>query len=260
MKIQQWLFLFIGMLLIMSACVEPVPIEDLGYEAPPAPTEVNQNNLFTVEFFSQLNDARLFEDKNFQPVVSHIAENTKTLAFFFDRSDAVIGQTSPVVQIAWETRTKSFFVQNNLSNNSLQGTGIIVRSLVNAFEGIGITDSLYLSGCVMSAPLSKPITLNLMTCKLIEKYQFPLLVKALGDMLLANKILIGSVKNNLAVELQSHLKKNMKDFRISFFSSTSTDKTYQLFFLTPVNFVHRDVKVTTVGKTPMFECKIEYLN
>ena len=247
---------------MMSACDDPtpVPVEETGYEAPAAPTEVKQINLFTVEFYSQLNDASLFEDKNYQSVVSHIAANNSPLAFFFDRSDAVIGQTSPVVQIAWETKTKSFFVQNNLSNTNLQGTGILVRPLVNVFEGIGIADSLYLSGCVVSAPMNQPLVLTLMTCKLIEKYQFPLLVKALGDGLRTNKIIVGSIKNTLVTELQSHLKKNMKDFRLSFFSMTSTDKAYQLFFLTPVNFVKREVKAVTVGKTPMFECKIEYLN
>ena len=135
-----------------------------------------------------------------------------------------------------------------------------MRPLVNVFEGIGIPDSLYLSGCTIAAPMSKPLVLSLLTCKLTEKFQFPLLVKTLGDGLPTNKILIGSIKNNLVTELQSHLKNNMNDFRLSFYSSTSTDKTYQLFFLTPVNFVKREVNALIVGKAPMFECKIEYLN
>lgn len=260
MKIQQWIFPLISILFLITACDEPVPVEETGYEAPAPPTEIKQNNLITVEFYSKLNDESLFGDQNYQSVVSHIAATNAPLAFFFDRSDAVIGETSPAVQIAWETKAKAFFVQNNVNQTSIHGTGMIIRPVINAFEGIGHPDSLFLAGFTMSAPISQPILLTLMTCKLTGTHQFPLLVNTLGEGFTTNKILIGTIKNNLIPELQLHLKKNMKNFRLSFFSSTASDKTYQLFFLTPAIFVNREVKALMVGTTPMYECKIEYLN
>jgi len=94
------------------SCDDP-PVEDKGYEAPAPPAEINTRNVLAVEFYSKLNGETLFDNKEYEAIIDHISNNTKTLAYFFDRSDAVIGETSPAVEIGWKTKTKSFFVQNN---------------------------------------------------------------------------------------------------------------------------------------------------
>lgn len=255
---KKYLILFISIVAgIAVSCKDPVV--ETGYEAPLPPSEIKQKNLITVEFYSRLNEASLFEDAEYQSVISHITANTAPLAFLFDRSDATPGQTSPVVDIGWKTKMKSFFVQNSISDSYFQGTGIIVRPLVNTFDGVGIPDTLFMGGCTLSAPLGQPVVLTLMTCKLSNEYQFPALARVLGDGLKTNKLLIGTIKNELETELKDYLKFHMKDFRLSFHTATQTDKSYKLFFLTPIVFVNREVTEMTIGSTPMYQCKIEYL-
>lgn len=90
--------------------------------------------------------------------------------------------------------------------------------------------------------------------------QFPALVRILGDGLKTNKIMIGTVKQNISAEIKEYLKYNLKDFRLSFHATNTAGKTREIFVLTPVNFVAREVVSNNVGNLPMYQCKIEYLN
>jgi len=251
------LFLNILILLLLVACKDPVP--EAGYVAPDPPVAINDRNLIALELYSKLSDETLFAAAGYQPVVDHISSNTSTLVYLFDRSDAVIGQTSPVVDIAWKSKTKSFFVQNHLSANTLEGTGMIVRPIINVFDGMAAPDTLFAGGCTLVAPLGQPVTITLMTCRLNHKNQFQPLYRFLGDGMKTNKLLVGTIRKDLAAELSNYLKHTMKEFRLAFFTVESSSATYQLFFLTPLNFVFREAKATTIGSIPMYECKLEYL-
>ena len=90
--------------------------------------------------------------------------------------------------------------------------------------------------------------------------QLPALVRILGDGLKTNKVMIGTVKQNIADDMKNYLKYNMKDFRLSFHATNIEGKTHQLFMLSPTNFVAREVISATVGSLPMYQCKIEFLN
>ncbi|MDO9633676.1 MAG: hypothetical protein Q7J05_01360 [Paludibacter sp.] len=243
---------------ISFSCKDPVLVDE-GYEAPAPPAEVIDRNLITVEFYSRLNEESLFQNNEVDVVVNRISSITAPLAYLFDRSDAFVGETSPVVEIGWRTRTKSFFVQNTLSESFFQGTGMIVRPIINVFEGAAIPDTLFVGGCTLMAPLGNPVVLTLMTCRLDDKKQFPALVNILGDGLNTNKVVIGTVKQGLADEMKNYLKYNMKYFRLSFHATDLAGKTHQLFILTPTNFVGREVISTAVGTLPMYQCKIEYI-
>jgi len=263
MKIKHFLFVLIAFVCLLNSCKgnEPEPpIIDEGYKAPDAPATVNQANVFSVEFFSRLTDETLFQSPNYDVVNSHIMANHTPLAFIFDRSDATIGQTSPVVDIAWQTKTRTFFVQNQNGENQIQGSGIIVRPLINSFDGVRIVDSLYMSGCTLSAPCSKVIVVTLLTCKISNNYQFVLLTKSLGDGLKTNKILIGTIENSLEMGFIDYLKLHLKNFRLAFYTSNQSGKTYEIFFLTPIEFVSRETIEQTVGEIPMYQCKLEYLD
>ena len=260
MKIK-YLILLLSIIFGFVCCkTEELPVVEDGYVAPEVTSTVNQNNLITFEFYSHLNEEPLFQSKDYQSVIDHLVSNKTPMAFIFDRSDAILGETSPVVDIAWQSKLKSFFVQNQVENTQVQGTGMIVRSLVTVFDGIGIADSLYLSGCTLAAPLSQPIVLTLMTCKLTENFQFPIMSRSLGDGLKTNKIVIGTIKGSLENDFKTYLKYHLKDFRLSFFTSGKANSSYKLFYLTPVEFINRETTELTIGDVPMYQCKIEYLN
>jgi len=251
--------LLVGITCFTFSCKDPVVVDE-GYEAPAPPSEINNRNTFTVEFYSRLNEETLFQDNEIDLVVNHINNTTTSLAYLFDRSDAFIGQTSPVVEIGWRTRTKSFFVQNTLNESFVQGTGMIVRPIINVFEGAAIPDTLFVGGCTLMAPLGNPVVVALITCKLDDKMQFPALVNILGDGLKTNKIMIGTVKQNISVEMKEYLKYHLKDFRLSFYATNTAGKNREIFILTPVSFVAREVVSNNIGNLPMYQCKIEYLN
>lgn len=243
--------------LIIVACKDPV--SDTAYVAPNPPVEINDRNLIAIEMYSKLSDESLFASANYQPVIDHITSNTSTLVYLFDRSDAVIGHTSPVVDIAWRSKTKSFFVQNHHSTNILEGTGMIVRPIINVFDGMAAPDTLFAGGCTLVAPLGQPVTVTLMTCRLNHKSQFQPLLRFTGDGMKVNKLMVGTVRNELAGDLAYFLKYNMKEFRLAFSSVESSSATYQLFFLTPLSFVFREAEAKSIGSIPMYECKLEYL-
>ncbi len=238
----------------------PVEPEDLGYEAPMPPATINQNNVFTIEFYSLLNDNSLFQSSNYQSIINHLRENITSLAYLFDRSDVEFGETPSVVDIAWQSKMNSFFIQNNIDQDKIEGTGMIVRPLVTVFEGKAVVDSFYIGGCALFAPLSHPLSITLMSCKIDQKYQFPILTKYIGELFPTNKVIVGTLKNEMEEEMKTYLKYHLKNFRLLIFSSENQQNTYKLFFLTPVNFVCRNISISLVENIPVYECKIEYLN
>lgn len=242
---------------LLTACKDPVP--DTGYVAPDPPIEINDRNLITLEFYSRLNDETLFGPDGYQPIVDRINTTTTALAYFFDRSDVLIGQKSSVVDVALKTKTKAFFVQNHLSTTYAEGTGMLVRPIINAFDGFVAPDTLFAGGCTLMAPLGQPVTVTLMTCRVMYRPQFRALVNNLGDGLKTNRLLTGTISNALAEEFSSYLKYNLRDFRLSFYKPDAGATEYQLFILTPLNFVFRGAVASTVGAVPLYECKIEYL-
>lgn len=237
-----------------------VDSEDLGYEAPIPPAKVNPNNVFTIEFYSLLNDQSLFQRSDYQSIIDHLSKNKTSLAYLFDRSDVEFGKTSLVVDIAWQSKMNSFFIQNNVDEEKTEGTGMIVKPLVPVFEGIAVVDSFYIGGCALLAPLSQPVSIILSTCKITQNFQFPMIIKYIGELFATNKVIVGTLKNDMEEELKTYLKYHLKNFRLSFYNPENQQNTYKIFFLTPVNFVCRNVTKTMIDNIPTYECKIEYLN
>ena len=192
-KMKNILLIITGLLLLesMGSCKKIEP--ELGYIAPNAPSTINQVNVFTVEFYSRLNNDKLFETANYEGIISHIMANKIPIVYFFDRIDHTIGQTSAINQIGWESKTNSFFVQNTQNKLNIEGTGMIVRPIINNISGSAFPDSLYFSGCTMVAPCAQPVVVSMLTCRLNQEYQFSLLSRALGKNLDSNKIFIGTI-------------------------------------------------------------------
>lgn len=253
--------LFLSAVFVLNACDDKPEIPgDDTYEAPAPPDAVNSYNLFTLEFYSRLTEENLFGTASYDAVVSRLSTNQTNLAYLFDRSDISLGQTSAVVDIAWKSKKNAFFVQNNTSDNIIEGTGIIVRQLVPVFPGTFNSDSLFIAGCSLSAPLYTTTPVTLLTCRLNEEYHIELLTRYFSQSTNANKVIAGTVLSEMEDDLRDYLKHHLKNFRISTLSSTQTGKAYKIFVLSPVNFVCREFQELAVGEFPMYQIKIEYLN
>lgn len=232
----------------------PKPPANEGYEAPEPPKEINSYNLFTVDFFSKLSDEKLFDTNSYDAVINYIESNKSSLFFFFDRADITIGELSPVVDIAVKTKNVPFFVQNKIADNSVEGTGIITRQLVNVYPGIFIKDSLFAGGCNVSVPLYQTTRMSLVNCRISEEFQFELIAKRAIPNTETNKIIIGTISGELENAFREYLKYNLQNFRISI---TDSGKKYKLFVLSPVGMVVRELTETAVGSFPVYQCKIE---
>ena len=237
---------------------EPPPIDE-GYVAPEPPAAINDYNLFTVEFYSKLNNESLFGESSYDEVINHIDSEKKTLYFLFDMVEAIPGKPSPIVDIAWKTKSVPFFAQNNAGTGTIKGTGIITRQLVNIYPGIYASNSLFVAGCNVSVPLYQTNRLSLMTCKIEGESQFGLLVERKIAGAEPNQIVIGTIAAGLENDFKEYLKYNLTNFRIAITSSVQSGKTHKLFILSPVKFVMRETKETSVGNIPVYQCKIEYL-
>lgn len=254
-------FLFLGIIFIQNACDgDPVTPGDDTYVAPEPPDVVNSYNLFTLEFYSRLTEEALFGTASYDAVVSRLSTNQTNLAYLFDRSDITLGQTSAVVDIAWKSKKNAFFVQNNTSDNVIEGTGMIVRQLVPVFAGSYNSDSLFIAGCALSAPLYTTTPVTLLTCRLNEEFHIELLTRYFSQSTNANKVIAGTVLSEMEDDLRDYLKHHLKNFRIAVLSSTQAGKAYKIFVLSPVNFVCREFQELAVGEFPMYQIKIEYLN
>jgi len=263
MKIKNILYsiLFLSTVFVMNACDDKPEIPgDDTYEAPEPPAAINNYNLFTMEFYSRLTEEPLFGTVSYDAVVSRLSSNQTNLAYLFDRSDITIGQTSAVVDIAWKSKKNAFFVQNNTADNVIEGTGMIVRQLVPVFPGTFNSDSLFIAGCALSAPLYTTTPVTLLTCKLKEDYQIKILSGYFSQSTSSNKVVVGTMLSGMEDTLRDYLKHHLKNFRIAVLSSTQTGKAYKIFILSPVNFVCRGFQELTVGEFPMYQIKIEYLN
>jgi hypothetical protein len=238
--------------------VQEPPVDE-GYVAPEPPTEINEYNLFAVEFYSKLTDENLFKGTSYEPVINHINSEKKTLFFFFDRTDMTPNQSSPVVDMAWKTKNVPFFVQNNSGSGTVEGTGVITRQLVSAYPGAYIDNSLFIAGCNVTVPLYQTNHFSLMTCKINEKSQFDLLAKRQINGAESVQIVIGTINAELEDDFKEYLRHALTDFRVAVRASAQPGKTYKLFILSPVNFVVREVTETAVGNFPLYQCKIEYL-
>jgi hypothetical protein len=250
-------------LLVMTAFIacddQNSEIPDTGYVAPDPPSTVVEGNLFTIDFFSRLNDETLFQSNDYTELVSYILSNNSSLAFFFNRSDATIGEPDPVVNVAWKTKLNPFFVPGGSGDGTIEGTGLIFRSLITAYEGVNHNDSLYLAGCSVTAPCNQPVVLTLISCDLTEQYQFPMLVLSVGDSLKTNKIVIGSIPTDSQDAFGEYLRYHLKGFRLYFFQPETSDSTETFYILSPTHFVCRGVDAQTKGELPLYPCKIEYL-
>lgn len=253
--------LFLSAFFVLNACDDKPEIPgDDTYEAPEPPAAINNYNLFTLEFYSHLTDETLFGTASYDAVVSRLSANQTNLAYLFDRSDISLGQTSAVVDIAWKSKKNAFFVQNNTSDNVIEGTGMIVRQLVPVFPGSYNSDSLFIAGCSLSAPLYTTTPVTLLSCKLTENYQIKILSDYFSQSTSSNKVIVGTMLSGMEDDLRDYLKHHLKDFRIAVLSSTQSGKSYKIFVLSQVKLVCREFQEMAVGEFPMYQIKIEYLN
>jgi hypothetical protein len=238
----------------------PTPPSD-GYEAPDPPTQVNAYNMFTIDFWSRLDDGPLLkEGSSYADITTHVKSETTTQVFMLDRLDMTLGKPSPLVDIAVKTRYVPFFAPTGVTKYRSEGTGIIVQKPIYIFPGKIFADGLIISGCNVTLPLYRSREISVVTCKITAATEFEAVAKGAIDNINSPRVVVGTITTELEDDFREFLKYNTTDFRISVTEADTGAKAYKLFVLTPVYVVVRDVRQTSTGEIPLYRLKLEYLD
>lgn len=233
---------------------------DSVYVAPDPPAEVNKYNLFFVEFFTRCDSGTLFQDKReMDSVASHIGSSEKTtpLLYFLDRSDACAGSAAPHLEIACSVKKPSHFCQNGLSDDAFEGTGIISNLGFGSCEGLVAGEGKFVSGCTLEVPLYTTTEITFLTCRVDDLDMVRILVEKDSTLLQSNGIVIGCIKDGLAEETADYLKRNFRDFRLTFCNG---GMEYRVFILSPVWYVCRETDRKNLSSLTYYNIEIEKLD
>lgn len=230
---------------------------DTEYVAPEPPETIDPSNLVQVTIFSTLTDQPLFATQE-PSALTGLINNASPLSvlYLFERSDFRLGEPLPQVEIGLATRSYSLFAQTEPTSDEVKGTGIVTRNLVEAFDAVW-EGSLRTSGCTLSAPFAQPTQITLYTSRFEDRAAFEALVAQRSSVLQTSGLVIGSVRNDVKAEVEEWLRWNLRNYRIVFADSQSTP--YDLFVLTPVGFVCRDIEQRSEATLPYFNVSIEKL-
>lgn len=241
-----------------DSLTDPVDPGTGEYEPFDPPVEVNTNNVFKICVFSTLSDEALFSSRD-QTVVSdfiNAASGVKPLIYLLERSDFEIGKPLPHVNVACKSKSFAFFAQQAATADAVKGTGLITRYTVNNYDGVD-KDGFWMSGCLLTAPLAKTTEAVAYTTRIENFDQVKTMVAERGSVLQYNGVVVGSIQSTIKTEVATYLKTNFKNYRLAF--AQSADTTYDLFVLTPVDYVCRQIEAQEKVNLPYYTVSIEKL-
>lgn len=205
-------FLFIAALAasLLCACDKNPnpenPVIPSSPSVPEPPAEMNANNTFAVDYFTDLKD----EDSYFIRRDIGIAKNhvlgedgKKAVMFFFDRMDFTAGEPSPLLKICSGNNVWPLFAQQEPSGKQVtKGCGIITKTMVSDFDGIYDSD-VFLSGANIHIQTGIPGRTTIYTGRIDKISQLDEIFSKKGVKLSEDAVIIGRVKNGVEKELES---------------------------------------------------------
>ena len=130
---------------LLSSCgknnePEIVPPTPPAAELPEPPSEMNANNAFCVDYFTDLKDENsYFVRRDINIAKNHILGEAgkKAVMFFFDRMDFTVGKETPLLKICKDNNVWPLFAQQEPSGKQItKGCGIITKTAISDFDGI----------------------------------------------------------------------------------------------------------------------------
>lgn len=259
----KYALIFTSIIFLMVSCEKKKPDEEKEKEeefVPYTPPEqINTLNLYKVCLFSTLSDESLFATKSKDVVYDFISNlsGQKPVMFMMERSDFTKGNSLPHLDIACKYKAYSYFYQYEKTSNSVKGTGIVTRYLANEIDGVA-NDTLHISGCNISVPVSTSVTLYLYNTRITSKNQIENLISHRKDILQTKGVVYGSISSDIKTDVETYLKKNFKDYRLYY--AGEENKKYDLFVLSPVDLVCRGIEKGEKVGIPYYIVSVELLS
>jgi len=231
---------------------------DHGYVPYEPPVTINPANLFNLCIFTELTNQSLFITHTQSAISSFINgySGQKPLVYFIERSDFMSGQPIAHLSVALDTKCYSFFAPQSDTAADVRGTAILTRYTVSDFDGI-LCDSLRMSGCRFSAPLSETTNITVYTARIDDLSQIKALVARRGAVLQVDGMVVGSMNATIKEDAKEFLRKKFSYYRLVF--AESKGMPYDMFVLTPVNFVCRTITDGQTVSIPYYVISIEQL-
>ena len=190
---------------------------------PEAPEEVNQENLFHVDFLTDLADAPYMQDRSIDKIVSFIKSRTgkKPLVYMVDRMDFEVGKVHPSVLAGHDLSMNPFFAQcSATTENKIPGTAILTIYPISDYDGSVQGKDNFISGGTLKAPLQQPQDLTFYTSRFESLEQMKEITRIKSARLKKSGILTGTVRKEAAQAIKSDAawKRWRKRMQITTFS------------------------------------------
>ena len=195
---------------LLCACAKNTESPE-GPDTPPSsqlpepPIEMNANNTFAVDYFTDLKDKdSYFARRDVSIAKNHIlgAEGKKAVIFFFDRMDFTVGDSNPFMKICRDNNIWPYFVQQEPTGMQVtKGCGIITKTAIADFDGIYDSD-VFLGGADIHIQTGIPGRTTIYTSRIDKMAQLDEIFIKKSVKLSENAVIIGRVKNGLEKELE----------------------------------------------------------
>ena len=185
------------------------PVIPPSPSVPEPPAEMNANNTFAVDYFTDLKDEdSYFVRRDIGVAKNHVLgeDGKKAVMFFFDRMDFTAGEPSPLLKICSGNNVWPLFAQQEPSGKQVtKGCGIITKTMVSDFDGIYDSD-VFLSGANIHIQTGIPGRTTIYTGRIDKISQLDEIFSKKGVKLSEDAVIIGRVKNGLEKELEQKVK------------------------------------------------------
>ena len=214
---------------------------------PEAPEQVNEENLFHVDFLTDLADAPYMKDRNIDEVIAFIKSRTgkKPLVYKIDRMDFEVGKVNPSVLAARDLSMSPFFAQcRRTTENKIPGTAILTLYPISDYDGTILEMDNFISGCKLRAPLQQPEELTFYTSRFETIGQVKSIFGTKSARLRTNSIVTGTVRKEAAAEMKEFAETEI-GCRLEIIEGKDTE--YDFFAMIPAAFVFRGITLEKSG-------------
>lgn len=260
MKLKHWISIVLCAVVSTQCSNTNPPINEDGYTAPPLPNEWNTFKTVSINLFTTLENKPIF-DKIATDIIKDKIATTGGYIYLIDRADVAWTKpvmTNPTTSIAQSLKKTALFSPYKFNENGMEGCGIIVHQLIKSTSAHKIENGLVLSGPTLEISGSPNYWMDLNTIKLTNTSQFEPLNEILKSNLSSQKLIVGTISNEIKNEFEKYLKYNLTLFRLSFANNTSIGCSESIFVLSSLNWGLRHTKEIALGNnTNMYTLEIE---
>lgn len=227
-------------------------------EIPEPPKDIVQANLFTVDFFSTLDETGFFITHDANTVKAHIKaqQAPKPVVYMVDRCDYVVGNRNPMVKLGVELKYHPFFAQTEKTGREVtKGTGLLTVYDPVQYDGVA-TGTAFMSGLAVNVPLATPKLVTIYTARLDSVSRLEEIVGQRSARLKDEAVVVGTVSGAIREELKKYAAEEL-GFRLEY---SGSGKAYDVFVLCNPGYVCRSISEGKSDDCPYYRIAIERLN